>query len=336
MRYRPLGNTGLTTSEIGFGCARIGGMFQRTSRVDLVALLRAAHDSGITFFDTADMYTQGESERLVGDAFRGCRDHVVIATKFGYKVPSRKRFIGRVKPLLKPVVGRLGLTSHAVPAGLRGGVSDQDFSPAYITAAVEMSLRRLKTDYIDIYQLHDPPTDVLQAGAFIEPLDRLREQGKIRQWGVAARQPEDACAALAYASPASIQVGLNLLEQDALAMAVPRAGARGAAVIARQVFASGLLTRPVERLTLDDMAPEPGVAARKRDRLINFARLASRLGRTPIELALQFALSRREVSVVLVGVSRPDHLAACWRAYEAPRMSADENRLIATASQPGQ
>src|SRR5438105_7956439 len=106
MHYRPFGSTGLTVSELGFGCARIGGVFQGGSRSELIALLRRAFDEGINFFDTADMYTQGESERLVGDALRGVRERVIIATKGGYVLPAQKQLISRIKPLLKPVIAR--------------------------------------------------------------------------------------------------------------------------------------------------------------------------------------------------------------------------------------
>src|SRR5262245_23290155 len=156
MRYRRFGNTELRTSEIGFGCARIGGVFQQTSRSETISLLHRALDQGVTFFDTADMYAQGESERLLGQAFRGQRDRVVIATKFGYTLPTQKQLVSRVKPLLRPLVRRLRLRPAHVHARLRGGVSQQDFSAAYIRRAVEGSLRRLQCDYIDVYQLHDP------------------------------------------------------------------------------------------------------------------------------------------------------------------------------------
>src|ERR1700694_526802 len=96
MRYRQFGSTDLTTSEIGFGCARIGGLFSGGTRAEVIGLLRRAFDHGITFFDTADMYAQGESERLVGEAFRANRDRVVIATKVGYTLPTQKQFISRI------------------------------------------------------------------------------------------------------------------------------------------------------------------------------------------------------------------------------------------------
>src|SRR5438067_1050919 len=140
------------------------------------------------------MYTQGESERLLGQAFRAKRDRVVIATKFGFRLPAQKKLIARVKPFLKPLVGRLGLKSQHIHAGLRGAVSEQDFSAAYITSAVEASLRRLKTDYIDVYQLHSPSIDVLRHGEFVEPLEKLRQQGKVRYGGGACAGRDDMLA----------------------------------------------------------------------------------------------------------------------------------------------
>src|SRR5438270_8455988 len=100
MRFRQLGNTHLSVSELGFGCARIGGVFQGASRAETIHLLRTALDAGITFFDTADMYSHGESERLVGESLRGRRQQVIIASKFGYMLPAQKHLVQRIKPLL--------------------------------------------------------------------------------------------------------------------------------------------------------------------------------------------------------------------------------------------
>ncbi len=335
MRRRRFGSTELTTSEVGFGCARMGGVFQSSSRTENVQLLRLAFEQGVTFFDTADMYTQGESERLVGEALRRDRDRVVIATKFGYRLPARKQLVDRIKPLVKPFVARLGLRPHQFHAGLRGTVSQQDFSSGYIVAAVEASLRRLKTDYIDVYQLHDPPLEILERGEFVQPLEALRQQGKIRHWGVACQQPEEALACLRYPALASIQVGLSVLEQAALDAAIPRAAERGTAIIARQVFASGLLTRQLDTLHPEDIDSDPEVAARKRDQLAAYASIAARCGRSRVEMALQFALARRDVSVVLLGISHKKQLEACLRALQAPAISTDELELLTSSRRPG-
>jgi aryl-alcohol dehydrogenase-like predicted oxidoreductase len=335
MQYRRFGNTALTTSEVGFGCARIGGVFQDSSRTEIVALLRCALAEGITFFDTADMYAQGDSERLVGEAFRNNRDRVVIATKFGYRMPAQKRLINQVKPLLKPLIARLGLKPQQIHSGLRGTVSQQDFSSTYITRAVEASLRRLKSDYIDIYQLHDPPIDVLRRGDFVEPLELLRQQGKVRYWGVACQGADDALASLQYPALASIQVGFSALEQAALDAAIPRAAAHGSGIIARQVFASGLLTRRLDALKLDEIDSDPQVATRKRDQLAAYASIAKRCGRSSAELALQFALARHDVSVVLLGISRATQLDASLCALRAAPLSAEEGQLISASRRPG-
>jgi aryl-alcohol dehydrogenase-like predicted oxidoreductase len=335
MQYRRFGSTDLTTSEVGFGCARIGGVFQHSSRREILDLLRSAFEQGVTFFDTADMYTQGESERLVGEAFHRQRDRVVIATKFGYKLPAQKQLVNRFKPLLKPLIARLGLRPRQIHAGLRGPVSQQDFSPRYIFNAVEASLRRLKTEYIDVYQLHDPSVEVLERGEFVEPLELLRQQGKIRYWGVACQDSEHVLACLQHPTLASVQVGLSVLEQAALDTAIPSATKRGAAIILRQVFASGLLTRPIGSLRLDEIDYDPEVAARKREQLAAYAAIADECGRSRAELALQFALARHDASVVLLGISRAEQFQAALQALQAPEISAEEHKLLTASSRPG-
>lgn len=335
MQYRPFGSTGLTTSELGFGCARIGSVFQGTSRRDIVQLLRRAYDAGITLFDTADMYTQGESERLVGEALRDVRQRVVIATKGGYKLPAQKQLISRIKPLVKPIVARFGLRPRHLAAGLRGAVSAQDFSPEYLVQAVDASLRRLRTDYIDVYQLHSPPIDAIQQGEFVEALQSLHKSGKIRHWGIACDGPDEAMTALQHASAQVIQVGLSALEQAALDAAIPAASQRGMAVIARQVFASGLLTRSPDAVSVPQLDDDPIVAQRKYEQLVAYASILERCGRERSALALQFALAQPGVSTVLVGMTRPQHLDAALRALEAPPLSSEEAHLLAAARRVG-
>src|SRR5580693_1828325 len=165
VRLRAFGKTDLTVSEVGFGCARIGGIFQSDSRAFL-NLLSEARDAGINFFDTADMYSQGESEALVGRAFRRSRDRVIIASKAGYRLPGRRMFVARLKPLLRPVIKLLKLRRGQVPATVSGALS-QEFSPDYLRRAVEGSLRRLRTDYLDLLQLHSPSAQVVERGDWV-------------------------------------------------------------------------------------------------------------------------------------------------------------------------
>jgi aryl-alcohol dehydrogenase-like predicted oxidoreductase len=189
VRYRQFGKTGWRVSEIGFGGARIGGLFaQDGGRVTSLRTLEAACDAGINFFDTADMYSQGESEILVGKAFRKKRDKVFIATKGGYCLPGQKRLIQLIKPIAKPIVRAIGLRRSAVPAALSGTIS-QDFSPGHLRKAVEASLRRLQTDHIDLYQIHSPPREELRGTRLQDALGllaRLKAEGKIREYGIAS------------------------------------------------------------------------------------------------------------------------------------------------------
>ena len=187
MRYKNFGRTGLQVSEIGFGGSRLGGVFsQAKGSGEAIAVLQKALDAGITFYDTADIYSQGENETLLGQAFRDRRDRVIIAGKGGYCLPAQRKLVGKIKPLVRPIAKMLGIKRENLPTSVSGTLS-QDFTPAYLTAALENSLRRLKTDYFDIYQLHSPPADVINAAHFADTLatlETLKQQGKIRHYGV--------------------------------------------------------------------------------------------------------------------------------------------------------
>jgi aryl-alcohol dehydrogenase-like predicted oxidoreductase len=195
MKFNEFGTTGMNVSEIGFGGSRIGGFFaDKHSGKEALNVLGKALESGITFYDTADMYAQGESESLIGTAFRGRREQVILATKGGYCLPAQRNLMKRIKPLVRPIVQALGLKRTKLPSSVSGALS-QDFSPSYLTKALEASLKRLQTDYIDLYQLHSPRAPFLQSGAFgeaLETLERLKGQGKLRFYGVATEVPEDA------------------------------------------------------------------------------------------------------------------------------------------------
>jgi aryl-alcohol dehydrogenase-like predicted oxidoreductase len=188
MNYRSFGATKLTVSEVGFGCARLGGIFQDSTKADMLRTLHLAFDRGITFYDTADMYSQGESEILLGKAFHGRRDKVVIASKAGYCLPARRKMVARIKPLVRPIIQRAGLKRQHLPSGLRGALS-QDFSAGYLLKAVDQSLKRLRTDYLDLYQLHSPPTSVLESGAFLAHWRSSRIKERSGTTGCHARRP---------------------------------------------------------------------------------------------------------------------------------------------------
>src|ERR1700738_317068 len=245
MKFNEFGKTGMQVSEIGFGGSRIGGVFaDKHSRKEALNVLRSALDSGITFYDTADMYSQGESESLIGRAFRGRREQVILATKGGYCLPARRNIMKRIKPVVRPIGQALGLKRAKLPSVFSGALS-QDFSPSYLTKALESSLKRLQTDYVDLYQLHSPGPPFMQSNAFGESLatlQKLKGQGKLRFYGVATEVPEDAPFCLSAPGISSVQLGFGLLDLEALEQrTLAAASARGLAIIARGCFGGGLL-----------------------------------------------------------------------------------------------
>jgi aryl-alcohol dehydrogenase-like predicted oxidoreductase len=327
VRYRRFGSTELTVSEIGFGCARLGGIFQGASRADMVRTLHRAFDHGITFFDTADMYCQGESEMLLGEALRGHRDRVVIASKAGYCLPAQRRLIARIKPLLRPVIQRVGLRREHLPSGLRGSLS-QDFSARYLQEAVERSLKRLKTDYLDLYQLHSPPASVLEGGEFLAPLEKLQREGKIRYYGVSCETTPDALICLRYAGISSLQVRLSLLDQSALRDVVPAAAAQGVAIVARECFAGGLLGKPIDALEMEAIIPDEAERAAKRHEIMDYHGLAAGYARPLAQLALQFVRGLEGITITLLGMRTAEQLADNMRHLAAAPLSAEELRCV--------
>jgi aryl-alcohol dehydrogenase-like predicted oxidoreductase len=306
IRTHRFGRTDLHVSEFGLGCARIGGIFKREP-AEFVRLLSAACDAGITFFDTADIYSQGESEMLLGRAFRGRRrDQVVIASKAGYVLPSRRRLIARVKPLVRPLIRLLGLKRRHVAGAVSGPVV-QDFSSAHLRRAVEGSLRRLKTDRLDLLQLHSPPAAIVEEGGWIEALEALKAAGKIRHYGVSCDSVEAAQAALGHAGVASLQVVINLLDRDAVPV-VARAHEQGVGIIARECLANGLLIKEISALDVRTYTQSDDEAAAKTRQIALYRQAAAESGCTLPQLALRFVSRLEGVSVSLIGVSSPQQL----------------------------
>jgi len=213
VRQRRLGRSGLTVSEIGFGAWGIGGnkdgavAYGPTDEAQSLDALAAALDAGINFFDTADLYGFGESERLIGRAFAAHRDRVVIASK----------------------------------AGMLDAAGRQDFAPAHIARSLEGTLERLRTDHVDLYQLHGPSPE--QLDGILDTMDTLRREGKARAIGISLRSPEEGERALALYPFDAVQVNFNLLDQRVLDTGLmDRCKEQGAGVIVRTPLCFGFLT----------------------------------------------------------------------------------------------
>ena len=313
MQRRAFGATDLVVSELGLGCARIGGIFQRDPGA-FVALLERARDQGINFFDTADIYSQGESEKLVGRAFRRRRDQVIIASKVGYCLPTQRVLIARIKPLVRPLIRLLRIKRENLPSAVRGELS-QDFSPAYLRKAVEASLRRLRTDYLDLLQLHSVPADVVKRGDWLATLEALKRAGKIRHYGISSDTLESAEAALAYPGVASLQLQVSLLEQRFAEAIAPRAAQRRMAIIARECLANGLLIKSQADLDPNLYWPTPERAQEGLARLEQERRAALEQNKPLARLALEYATHVEGVAVALIGARSVEQLDATLRAY---------------------
>jgi aryl-alcohol dehydrogenase-like predicted oxidoreductase len=321
MKFNEFGKTGMNVSEIGFGGSRIGGVFaDKHSSKEALNVLRKALDSGITFYDTADIYAQGESESLIGTAFRGRREQVILATKGGYCLPAQRHIMKRIKPLVRPIVQALGLKRTKLPSGISGTLS-QDFSPSHLTKALETSLKRLQTNYIDLYQLHSPRAPFLQSNAFgeaLETLEKLKGQGKIRFYGVATEVPEDAPFCLSAPGISSVQLGFGLLDLEALDQGtLAAAGARGLGIIARGCFGGGLLKDGLDGAQLKAATP-------KWQRILALRSLSKSTGRSLLDIALQFCRGTPAVSVTLLGMRVENHLRENLRYFQACPLNAEE------------
>jgi aryl-alcohol dehydrogenase-like predicted oxidoreductase len=319
------GSTSLRASEYGLGCARIGGIFKREPG-EFANILATAYDAGLTFFDTANIYSQGESEELIGRVFRQRRDRIIIASKAGFVLPARRQFVAGLKPLVRPVLKTLRISRRHLPSAVRGSLS-QDFSGAALRKALEGSLRRLRTDRLDLLQLHAPPQAVVESGDWIETVEALKREGKIREYGVSCESPTATLAALEHAGVASIQVALNLLDREEL-VAIEYARTRGVAVIARECLANGLLVKDVTRADVRSYVSSDDEAQRKADAIERW-RGVGRERHVPVaRLALAYVNGLPGVSVTLIGVSRLEQLRALVAAGLPPRAEAQCDRQV--------
>lgn len=288
-------------------------------------LVREALEMGVRVFDTADAYGNGASERILGHALRYDRGHVVLATKGGYHFRERtsveqagRRAVGAARQLRQRRPA--GAPSGAVTsAGASGGYVAQDFSPGHLRCAIEASLRRLRTDYIDVYQLHGPGP--VHPDVFDE-LGDLVTAGKVLSFGIGAETVPAAHDWLAVPAVQVVQVPFGVLDPEVAEEVLPLATGRGIDVWARGVLAGGLLAR-----TLHD---ERAVQADPKWPAINaLLTIARRTGVPVDELAVGYVRSFVGVSTVLLGVSSSQHLA---RNVDLMRSAPLEPELVAELS----
>jgi aryl-alcohol dehydrogenase-like predicted oxidoreductase len=210
MKFRPFGKTNWQVSEIGFGAWAIGGDWGRVSEEDALAALRTAIGEGVNFIDTADVYGDGRSERLVGQVIKEFPDRrIYVATKAGRR--------------LNPHVAK-------------------GFTRENLTAFIERSLKNLDVEALDLVQLHCPPTEVFYMPEVFGYLDDLVKEGKIQYYGVSVEKVEEAIKALEYPGVQSVQIIFNLFRQRPTELFFPLAQEKQVGILSRVPLASGLLT----------------------------------------------------------------------------------------------
>jgi aryl-alcohol dehydrogenase-like predicted oxidoreductase len=214
MNYRPLGRTGWKVSEISFGAWAIGGAWGHVSDEDALAALHKAVDSGVNFIDTADVYGDGRSERLIAQLKRKRKEEVIVATKAGRRLPRQ---------------------------------TVEGYSWRNLTAWVEDSLRNLSTDTLDLLQLHCPPPELYDHPEVFAILDELVDAGKIRYYGVSVETIEEALRAIELPNVQTVQIIFNCFRQRPTELFFPRAKEKQVGLLARVPLASGLLTGKFRR-----------------------------------------------------------------------------------------
>lgn len=300
-----LGRTGREISVIGQGCWQFGGDWGEVSDDEAMAVLHAAADNGITFFDTADVYGDGLSERLVARLLRERPgDGLIVATKMGR----------RANP-------------HA----------PQEFTRENLLAWNDRSRQNLGVETIDLVQLHCPPTPVYSSDEVFDVLDEMVAEGRMRHYGVSVETVDEALAALERPNVATIQIILNVFRRKPLERVLLRAEKRGVGIIARVPLASGLLSG---RFTNDTKFAEQDHRTYNRhgeafdqgetfsgvpyDVGVKAAREFVELvpdGVTPAQYALRWVIDQPGVSVVIPGASRAEQAEANAAAGSLPALT---------------
>lgn len=320
MEYRKLQGTDLTLSAVGFGVWTVGTTWWGVKDEQMgKRLLREAYDLGVTFFDNADTYASGRAEEMQREALGDVREKIVIGTKFGYDIYNHPDRPGQQE---RP----------------------HDWSPAYLRKALEGSLRRLGTDYIDFYQLHNPRVDAIQKDDLWAELEALKAEGLIRAYGTALgpalneRQIEEGIATVRDRH-APTQIIYNLLEQVLGEQILPVAEEVGVSIVARVPHASGLL----EGFMTRDTEFEPGdhrnwrmtTNARKKAWMEDGLKKVEDLqpfvdGRTIGQLAIQFALHSEVMASLLPNIYDEKGLREYVATFDARPLGQGEYDAIQT------
>ena len=309
MKYRNLGNTDIQVSEVGFGVWTVStGWWGEVIDDRSIRLLRQAQDRGINYFDTADTYGSGKGETLLADAFGHMRDEVVISTKIGYDFYNNTERRGQ----------------QARP---------QDWSEDFIRFALEQSLERLGTDYVDFLQLHNTKMDAVENDELFGLMDRFVEEGKVRAYGVALGPKigwlDEGVKAMHERDLAAVQMIYNVLEQDPGRELIEAGRETDTSLVVRVPHSSGMLEGNYDENTTfgenDHRRHRPKewlTEGLKKVEQLSF--LTESGERTLGQAALKFVLASPEVSSTLPNIYGEEQIEEFAATSETPDLTEEE------------
>jgi aryl-alcohol dehydrogenase-like predicted oxidoreductase len=310
MLYRTLGKSGIKVSEIGFGAWQIGGGFGKQDDAEAIKCIHRAIELGVNFIDTAAVYGDGHSEKLIGRAVSGCRGKVAIASK------------------IPPKFGRQAVDTDSI---------EEVFPADWIVKTTERSLANLKTDYLDLQQLHSWTPAFIKEQTWLEAFQKLKKQGKIKSFGISANDwdPYGATELAGSGLIDSVQVIYNIFEQRPAEGLLAAAKKANVGIIARVPFEEGLLTGnfgPDVKMDPADWRSRWMTPARRRDAAARVEALRQYLKPdrpTLAALALKFCLSHPAVSTVIPGMRKMSHVEANCTASDGKLLTVDEVTSLA-------
>lgn len=316
MKYRKLGRSGIKVSEIGFGAWTIGLDWwgKKIDDDEAIRMLKRAYDLGINFYETADMYGNGKSEKIVSQAFKDMRDEVVYSTKWGYDMYDA-----------------IQIGHNELP---------QKHNPEFLKYALQQSLNRLQTDYIDVYSLHNPKMDAIKNDNLFISLDKLVQSTKIKSHGVALGPAigwkDEGLLAIEKRNITCLQTVYNVLEQDpgrAFLNAV-RKNNNDVGIMVRVPDASGVLTGKVNEKTAFDKNDHR--SNRKKEWILEAMQkvekmkpIANARGWNISQLAIKFILSQKEISIVLPTVIDVEEIESFAEMADGNYLNENEMAEIA-------
>jgi aryl-alcohol dehydrogenase-like predicted oxidoreductase len=306
MQYRLLGKAGYQVSSVSFGAWAIGGTWGASDDSESLAALHRAVDLGVNFFDTADVYGDGKSERLIARLRKERREKLFVATKAGRR-----------------------LQPH----------NSSGYSRENITAFVERSLQNLSTEALDLLQLHCPPTDVYYQPDVFGVLEDLVRHGKIRHYGVSVERVEEALKAIEFPGLATVQIIYNIFRQRPAGVFFSEAQRKNVGILVRLPLSSGLLAGKMSRdsefaaddhrsfnrqgAAFDRGETFSGVDFEKALAAVETLRPLVPSGMTMAQFALRWILMRPEVSCVIPGAKRPIQVQENCAAADFPALPAE-------------